>query len=31
VDDRLGILLGSLVSGICGYLVLRFMAGRKKE
>jgi NhaA family Na+:H+ antiporter len=31
VDDRLGILLGSLVSGICGYLVLRFMAKSPKE
>ena len=28
VDDRLGILIGSLVSGIVGYLVLR-MAGQK--
>ncbi len=28
VDDRLGILLGSMMSGICGYLVLRFMSGR---
>ena len=26
VDDRLGILLGSLASGIAGYLVLRFIA-----
>jgi len=26
VDDRLGILLGSLVSGIAGYLLLRFIA-----
>lgn len=26
VDDRLGILLGSLVSGVAGYLVLRFVA-----
>jgi len=28
VDDRLGILIGSLVSGVVGYLVLR-MAGQK--
>jgi len=27
VDDRLGILLGSLVSGILGYSVLRFFSG----
>lgn len=27
VDDRLGILAGSLVSGIAGYLVLRFASG----
>ena len=31
VDDRLGILLGSLFSGILGYLVLRFVAGDPKE
>jgi len=28
VDDRLGILLGSLSSGILGYVVLRFIAGK---
>ena len=28
VDDRLGILMGSLVSGISGYLTLRFFSGR---
>ena len=27
VDDRLGILLGSLLSGILGYVVLRFFSG----
>lgn len=26
VDDRLGILVGSLASGVCGYLILRFSA-----
>lgn len=29
VDDRLGILLGSFLSGILGYVVLRFVAGKK--
>jgi len=29
IDDRLGILLGSLISGMLGYLVLRFSAGAK--
>jgi len=29
VDDRLGILMGSLVSGISGYIVLRFFSGRR--
>lgn len=28
IDDRLGILLGSLISGIAGYVVLRYVAGR---
>ena len=31
VDDRLGILLGSLSSGILGYVVLRFIAGKGKD
>lgn len=31
VDDRLGILLGSLVSGISGYLVLRFATGASRS
>ena len=31
VDDRLGILLGSLASGIAGYLVLRFIAPARPE
>jgi NhaA family Na+:H+ antiporter len=31
VDDRLGILLGSLASGIAGYLVLRFIAPARTE
>ena len=31
IDDRLGILLGSLVSGITGYLVLRFMGGANNK
>ena len=31
IDDRLGILLGSLVSGIAGYLVLRFMSGANNK
>lgn len=31
IDDRLGILLGSLVSGIAGYLVLRFMGGANNK
>ena len=31
VDDRLGILLGSLASGIAGYLVLRFIAPVRPE
>ncbi|MCV6614341.1 MAG: Na+/H+ antiporter NhaA [Cellvibrionaceae bacterium] len=26
VDDRLGILLGSLASGLLGYLILRFFS-----
>lgn len=30
VDDRLGILLGSLASGILGYCVLRFIAGGRR-
>jgi NhaA family Na+:H+ antiporter len=29
VDERMGILLGSLLSGIFGYLVLKFQLGRK--
>lgn len=28
INDRLGILLGSIISGICGYIVLRFFARR---
>jgi NhaA family Na+:H+ antiporter len=28
VDDRLGILIGSLVSGVVGYLVLRMASGK---
>ncbi len=31
VDDRLGILIGSLVSGILGYLVLRFIGNNKNS
>jgi len=31
VDDRLGILFGSLSSGILGYVVLRFIAGKGKD
>lgn len=31
VDDRLGILLGSLVSGVCGYLVLRLFSRESPE
>ena len=31
VDNRLGILLGSLVSALTGYLVLRFSLGRHNE
>lgn len=31
VDDRLGILLGSLASGILGYSVLRFFSGNNKS
>ncbi len=31
VDDRLGILFGSLVSGILGYLVLRFVASDNQQ
>ena len=31
VDERMGILLGSLISGILGYLYLRFVVGFKKE
>ncbi len=30
VDDRLGIILGSLVSALVGYLILRFALGRRK-
>ena len=30
-DERLGIILGSVLSGIMGYLVLRFMSPAKKE
>lgn len=30
VDDRLGILLGSIASGVLGYLVLRFAPSRSK-
>jgi len=30
VDDRLGILLGSLASGLLGYSVLRFFSGNKR-
>jgi NhaA family Na+:H+ antiporter len=30
VDDRLGILLGSLISGVLGYLVLRFCVGARE-
>lgn len=29
--DRLGILVGSLLSGVCGYLILRFAAKRPTE
>ncbi len=28
IDDRLGILLGSLISGVTGYMVLRFLGNR---
>lgn len=28
VDDRLGILIGSLASGLCGYVLLRFFSGK---
>jgi NhaA family Na+:H+ antiporter len=31
VDDRLGILLGSLVSGVCGYIVLRLFSRESPE
>ena len=31
VDDRIGILAGSLLSGVLGYLVLRFAAGRNSS
>jgi NhaA family Na+:H+ antiporter len=31
VDDRLGILLGSIASGILGYVVLRFFAGNHRS
>jgi len=31
VDNRLGILLGSLIAGLIGYLVLRFSLGRHNE
>ncbi len=31
VDDRLGILFGSLLSGVSGYLVLRFLSGTSTE
>ena len=31
VDDRLGILLGSMVSAVAGYLVLRFASRRKSD
>lgn len=31
IDDRLGILLGSLVSGISGYLVLRFLVSKNNS
>jgi NhaA family Na+:H+ antiporter len=26
VDDRLGVMLGSLISGVCGYIVLRLFS-----
>lgn len=31
IDDRLGILLGSLISGILGYIVLRFMVSADSQ
>jgi NhaA family Na+:H+ antiporter len=31
VDDRLGIMLGSIASGILGYVVLRFFAGNRRS
>lgn len=31
VDDRLGIMLGSIASGILGYVVLRFFAGNQRS
>ena len=31
VDDRLGILLGSIASGILGYVVLRFFSGNQRS
>lgn len=31
VDDRLGIMLGSIASGILGYVVLRFFAGNHRS
>jgi NhaA family Na+:H+ antiporter len=31
VDNRLGIMLGSLVSALIGYLVLRFSLGKHSE
>lgn len=30
-DERLGIIIGSVFSGICGYLVLRFSTGKASE
>jgi len=29
VDERLGILLGTLLSGVCGYIVLRLSSNNK--
>ncbi len=31
INDRLGIILGSSLSAICGYLVLRFTKARSNE
>ncbi len=31
VDERMGILIGSIISGVLGYLYLRFVSGFKKD